>query len=199
MARTVTPEGVASARERIFRAAEQLFAEKGYDGTAIVEITELAGVNRGLPFYYWKDKRALYAAVVEGGLGLFIRMAEETISGLGTASERLAAFARGHLRLLWHQPLPMRVVDRCLLDGHVEELGLGTLFRETVARLEQLFQRAADDGELRAVDPELAARVLLGPGFIFSMWRQFEGERFSEERLAAFISDFLIHAFKRAE
>jgi AcrR family transcriptional regulator len=197
MARTASTPEVPDARERIFRAAEELFARKGYDGAAIVEITNRAGVNRGLPFYYWEGKRALYAEVVQAGLSLFAAMVEETLSGEAPASERLAAFARGHLRLLTHRPDAMRVVDRCLLDGHVQELGLAAGFQTTVGRLERFFREGCASGELRPVDPELAARVILGPGFIFSMWRLYEGSRFTEEQLGQFVADHVVCAFRR--
>jgi AcrR family transcriptional regulator len=195
MGRTAAREGVAEAKARIFEAAARLFALKGYEGAAIAEIADRAGVNRGLPFYYWESKRALYAAIVETGLDGFSRMVEETVAQPGSASERLRAFVRGHLALLWHQADLMRVVDRCLMDGHVEELGLTARFGGTVASLEGLFQEGAASGELRCEDPAFAARLLLGPGFIFSMWKLFEGSRFSEEELAMKIGDHLLHGF----
>jgi TetR/AcrR family transcriptional regulator len=195
MGRTAAKEGVPEAKDRIFAAAVSLFAEKGYDGAAIAEIADRAGVNRGLPFYYWESKRALYGAVVDAGLGGFTRMVEETVAQPGSAAVRLRAFVQGHLSLLWHRAELMRVVDRCLMDGHVEELGLTAKFGGTVAHLENLFREGAASGELRCEDPAFGARLLLGPGFIFSMWRLFEGSRFTEEELAAKISDQLLHGF----
>ena len=195
MGRTAAREGVAEAQERIFEAATRLFAEKGYDGAAIAEIADRAGVNRGLPFYYWESKRTLYAAVVDAGLGGFVQMVEETAAQPGPAPERLRAFVRGHLALLWHETDRMRVVDRCLMDGHVEELGLTGKFAGTVAHLERLFREGSAAGELCCPDPAFGARLLLGPGFIFSMWKLFEGERYSEAELAEKISDQLLDGF----
>jgi AcrR family transcriptional regulator len=188
----VARPGEADARERILDAAVRLFARQGYEGAAIAEIAGQAGVNRGLPFYYWSSKRALYAEAVHLGLDGFSRMVAETLGGTGSFSDRLGAFVAGHLRLLWHQGDRMRVVDRCLLDGHVVELGLAERFGGTIELLERFFREAGESGEFRPADPAFMARLMLGPGFIFSMWKLFEGDRHSEAELAERITEQLL-------
>ncbi|MFB9907896.1 TetR/AcrR family transcriptional regulator [Allokutzneria oryzae] len=53
-----------SARERILDAAEELFAELGFDATPTSRIAELAGVPKGLVHYYFRRKPDLLAALV---------------------------------------------------------------------------------------------------------------------------------------
>ena len=52
------------AREAILNAAEEVFAEHGFDGARIDAIGEAAGYNKSLIFHYFGDKLALYAAVI---------------------------------------------------------------------------------------------------------------------------------------
>lgn len=59
--RTHNAEG---AREAILNAAEQVFAEHGFDGTRVDTIAEAAGYNKSLIFQYFDDKLNLYASVV---------------------------------------------------------------------------------------------------------------------------------------
>ncbi|GAA4529789.1 TetR/AcrR family transcriptional regulator [Amycolatopsis samaneae] len=54
-----------SAKERILRAAEALFAESGFDATPTSRIAERAGVPKGLVHYYFKRKADLLTALVE--------------------------------------------------------------------------------------------------------------------------------------
>ncbi|HEV7647889.1 MAG TPA: TetR/AcrR family transcriptional regulator [Actinophytocola sp.] len=54
-----------SARERILAAAEELFAEAGFDATPTSKIAELAGVPKGLVHYYFHRKADLLTALVE--------------------------------------------------------------------------------------------------------------------------------------
>lgn len=46
-------------------AAEELFAERGYDGTSIRAIVELANSHLGALHYYFGNKEALFRATVE--------------------------------------------------------------------------------------------------------------------------------------
>lgn len=64
------------ARERILGAAEELFAEAGFDATPTSRIAERAGVPKGLVHYYFKRKPDLLAALVE-------RLPEERIDPAG--------------------------------------------------------------------------------------------------------------------
>src|SRR5690348_16451342 len=60
--RTHDAEG---AREAILNAAEEVFAEHGFDGARIDAIAEAAGYNKSLIFHYYGDKLGLYAAVLK--------------------------------------------------------------------------------------------------------------------------------------
>src|ERR1044072_8974274 len=53
-----------SAKERILAAAEELFADSGFDATPTSRIAERAGVPKGLVHYYLNRKRDLLAALV---------------------------------------------------------------------------------------------------------------------------------------
>jgi AcrR family transcriptional regulator len=54
-----------SARERILGAAEELFAEFGFDATPTSKIAARAGVPKGLVHYYFQRKTDLLSALVE--------------------------------------------------------------------------------------------------------------------------------------
>ncbi|MBW4716500.1 TetR/AcrR family transcriptional regulator [Saccharothrix obliqua] len=54
-----------TARERILDAAEELFAESGFDATPTSRVAERAGVPKGLVHYYFRRKPDLLAALVD--------------------------------------------------------------------------------------------------------------------------------------
>ncbi|MHA6618467.1 TetR/AcrR family transcriptional regulator [Pseudonocardia sp. DLS-67] len=61
----VPPPEEPATRERILAAAEELFAEAGFDATPTSRIAERAGVPKGLVHYYFKRKPDLLSALVE--------------------------------------------------------------------------------------------------------------------------------------
>jgi AcrR family transcriptional regulator len=55
----------ARTRSIILDAAEQLFAEKGFEETTLAEVGRVAGVSRATPGYFFGSKAALHRAVLE--------------------------------------------------------------------------------------------------------------------------------------
>lgn len=52
-----------TTRQRVLDAAEILFAEKGFDGVSVRDITSLAGVHLGAVNYHFSGKKGLYLEV----------------------------------------------------------------------------------------------------------------------------------------
>ncbi|EHQ89650.1 TetR/AcrR family transcriptional regulator [Desulfosporosinus youngiae] len=54
-----------STVEKILQAAEELFAERGFDGTSVNLIAEKADVNKAMIYYHFKDKNDLINSMFE--------------------------------------------------------------------------------------------------------------------------------------
>jgi AcrR family transcriptional regulator len=63
------PSATAKTRDRIVRAAFQLFHEQGYNGTGVATIVREAGVNPGSLYHFFESKDALLLGVLEFALG----------------------------------------------------------------------------------------------------------------------------------
>ncbi|WP_456485534.1 TetR/AcrR family transcriptional regulator [Hydrogenimonas sp.] len=53
-----------SKKEKILLAAAKLFSSQGYDAASLEEIAKDAGVSKAAIYYHFKDKAALYEAVL---------------------------------------------------------------------------------------------------------------------------------------
>lgn len=58
-------ERLAVTRATLLREARLIFAASGYDAAATEEIVQRAKVTRGALYYHFKDKRAVFEAIVE--------------------------------------------------------------------------------------------------------------------------------------
>jgi AcrR family transcriptional regulator len=56
---------MADKREHILIVAEELFAEKGFDGASVRDIAQQAGVNLAMISYYFGSKEKLLEALIE--------------------------------------------------------------------------------------------------------------------------------------
>ncbi len=61
--KTAKSKETATSREKLIRAAEGLFAERGFDGVSVRDITNAAGVNSALVGYYFGSKEGLLSEV----------------------------------------------------------------------------------------------------------------------------------------
>ncbi len=71
-----------SARLRIIAAAEEFFAEYGFDGTSLRQVAVRAGVPPGLIGYHFDGKLGLYRAIFELRMPA---MVEQRVAGLALA------------------------------------------------------------------------------------------------------------------
>jgi len=77
------------ARERLVRAALDLFDEQGYDNTTVAQIADRAGLTKSTFFRYFPDKREVLSA----GQDTLCRLFEEGIAAAPTSATPLEAVA----------------------------------------------------------------------------------------------------------
>lgn len=192
MSRSLATIPGVEARERILRAAEKLFAEKGYAATSVQEITVAAAVNKALLYYYFEDKHDLYACLIDDGIGEFRRAVDGALNGPGSSGDRLRRLVHDHIDLMWRRSDLLRMVHRCLMAGDQEEFQLVEKFQATLAPLEQFFAAAAATGEFRPVDPRMAARSVIGLNTGFAFCRIYQEQHLSQEEVANHVADLLL-------
>ncbi len=66
---------------RIANAAVKVLAAKGYDNATIADIADVAGISRGLPHYYFKDKEDLAIKALEASTSEMIRSSVSRLHG----------------------------------------------------------------------------------------------------------------------
>jgi AcrR family transcriptional regulator len=89
-------------RERIMKAAERLFAERGYDGTSIRAIVAKARVNQAAINYHFEGKDGLYREVLRAAFRAMIedQLAHAAETKAMSREEALYAFLRRQLHPL---------------------------------------------------------------------------------------------------
>jgi AcrR family transcriptional regulator len=124
-----------ATRERLLAAGEKMFAEKGYDGAKLSDIAEDAGVSVGAVYFRFKDKDALFQAIVEtfteetrGRLGEFI------LTGKEHATEEVVRnfVLRAAANIQTHRGLFRAIIERGF--GHERAMTIMFTFRDEIAR-----------------------------------------------------------------
>ncbi|WP_280250624.1 TetR/AcrR family transcriptional regulator, partial [Nocardia abscessus] len=94
-------ESTASdTRERIVRAAIDLFAEQGFHGTGVAEIGERADVQRGALYYHIGSKEDLLWQILRDYIQRMLADAEQIADGPGDPITKLRELIHSHVRLI---------------------------------------------------------------------------------------------------
>lgn len=80
-------------RERLLRAAAEVFNQKGYAAASVREIVEAAGVTKPVLYYYYQSKEGIYLALLEESLARFTRVLAELRETSGTVRERITTLS----------------------------------------------------------------------------------------------------------
>jgi TetR/AcrR family transcriptional regulator len=132
----------SEVRDRILEAAQQIFAEKGFDGATTRQIAAKANVPLGLLRYYFGGKLKLWQAAVDQAFDEVRAVLDdanfypgEREDGAPTPIDPLEAIRagiRGHVRYVAHHPEFVRLMHdegkrrgprmRWLVDRHVKPL-----------------------------------------------------------------------------
>ena len=142
-------------RERILDAAERLFAEHGYDGASLRDITAKAGVNLAAVNYHFRTKESLIQAVFARRLAplnqrrlALLDACEASAAGRPLRLEEIvSALIHPVLRLGQENPevstALKKLMGRIFMDpGSHLHLVLREQFRDLVPRFVKAFRRA---------------------------------------------------------
>ncbi|CAN7435273.1 TetR/AcrR family transcriptional regulator [Phyllobacterium sp. LjRoot231] len=155
-------------RAKLIRAARKAFAAKGYAGASMDDLTAEAGLTRGALYHNFGDKKGLLQAVID-------QIDAEMLARMRTAQERAGTAWLGFLAesiAYIEMALEPEIQRIMLLDGPAV-LGDPSQWPNQNACLRtttQTIQTLIDEGTVRPVDAEAAARLLNGAALNASLW-----------------------------
>lgn len=131
-----------STRARILEAAEGLFAEGGFSGTSIEEISRASGVSDGLILYHYKTKDSLYSAVRERVANRYAISLDESIQTQQAGGEMMY----GSIRTAFDFFKGNRTYHRISLWSYLEgKKDVVENESSITVRMVELLQRAQDE------------------------------------------------------
>ncbi len=200
-------------REAILNAAEEVFAEHGFDGARIDAIAAKSGYNKSLIFQYFGDKLGLYTEVNRridrelttlSAQAVAPLLADETVA---TDPRRFRALLEAVIGVVFDALLKHPHVMRIILWEQAEGWQTYTkimsqLDTGDVDRIRTLFSKARSAGLLRS-DFDPFVQIIMAEAFCWSylssipLYQMFTDENLSSPEALAqareFLIDFIVH------
>ena len=159
-----TQQRAILTRDQLLTAAEDCFARNGYDATGVAEICAAAGVSKGAFYHHFPTKQALFIALLNRWLAVLDTMLQQIRAGAAGAVDAIERmtdvlrplFREGRAQMVivfefWSQARREPAVWQAAIDPYRRyQVYLADIIRDGIAQ-----------GAFRAVEPDLAAQMLL--------------------------------------
>jgi TetR/AcrR family transcriptional regulator len=149
--------------KRIVVAARKVFAHRGLAGARMDEIARVAGVNKALPYYYFRDKEELHRFVLETMIAQISGQMESPEVRAMEPPERVKALVNLTFDFVMRNPAYPRLIQREMMADR------RPLHWMVVAHHRPLHQRAVKtirEGiarkQFRSVDPDQMVFTIFG-------------------------------------
>ena len=160
-----TSENSIPTRERVLQAAAKILSEKGYAGTRLADVAEMAGLEAPAIYYYFSSREALIAEVMSVGQVRLREYVKEALNSLpveSTPMDRICAAIRFHLQV--ELQLSDFATAMTRNSGQMPQDIRSRLQDESaayVALWRDLLEEAREQGEIRPDLDLRAARMLI--------------------------------------
>lgn len=157
------PRDSEAKLDHILRCAAQTFAECGFEGASIRDISRASGVSLSGLYYYFDSKQGLLYLIQSKTFTKVMESAEQRLSISVDPIERLRILVRNHLEYFLSHPNEMKVLSH-------EDEALEPPYREKIAAIKrryyglarEILESVAAQGLAPHVNPRLAVLSLFG-------------------------------------
>jgi TetR/AcrR family fatty acid metabolism transcriptional regulator len=164
MARAAEIPRPQSKRERILRAAIDVFAQNGYFNAKVSEIAKAAGVADGTIYLYFDGKEDLLISIFREYTRDYLQSLERDLANINRAEERMRIAIRHHLDALGRDR-SLAIVWQVELRHSLKFMTL--LSHQEVADYLNILRKIVEQGQSEGVfrktlHPQLVAKSVFG-------------------------------------
>ncbi len=153
-----------SKREAILKAAEKVFAEKGFHMARVADIARLAGVAEGTIYIYFENKEDLILSIFKERFASWIKELKNLLEKQNSAKDKIRAIINLHFKSLEEDPhfaqllqIELRACSAFMRGGSAPEL------KSYLKVIEEVIEEGKAKKEFRKdLNPKTASRALLG-------------------------------------
>ena len=170
--------GEKGTKEKIFDAAVDLFAEKGYEGVSIRDIAKAVGIKESSVYKHYSSKDAILDIIFEY---LKARLYPQQASGVDMDAmlealtlEQILEAGLLSIRQMMNDPYMVKITRIITIELYrnkrIRDFFYGQMFERPVDETELMFRRLMDKKKIKVTDP----RALATSYFAFTAYMHME-------------------------
>ena len=149
-------------KRKIFEAAMELFAQKGYDATSVEEITSVVGIAKGTLYYHFSSKEEIFNFLVEEGMNLLKNSIEIKTSKFDNSIDKIKAVILIQIKIINKYENLITLVISQMWGKEERNLRCRGYIYEYIKILEDIIREGIEKGEVREGNPEAIASGIFG-------------------------------------
>ena len=149
-------------RKQLLDAARKMFREKGYEGASVSEIAQEAGLGKGTFYFYYPSKTAIAVSLRDGLMTTIAAAVEKAMDSKPTFAEKLNSLVVTTFEVSRQNADLYKLAFIGADETHPELHSESPEHVALLTTVTSLFATASESGDLKSIDPEIAARLSLG-------------------------------------
>jgi AcrR family transcriptional regulator len=160
---TPIPRDTEAKLQHILRVASQIFAQQGFEGASMRDISRAAGVSLAGLYYYFENKQHLLYLIQSTTFTFVLESLHARLGGVHEPVERLRVLVLNHIEYFLSHPNEMKVLsheEEALSEPYSEKVQ--AIKRRYYALAREIFDSLATEGFAPGIQPRIAVLSLFG-------------------------------------
>lgn len=157
-----------ASRGRVWSAAANEFAARGFDGAKVDRIAAVARVNKAMIYYHFASKAGLYNAILHDTFSAIAAAVRGVREAGGTAEFQMRAYVAAIAGIAEGRPFfpPIWLREVAEAGRHLDPAVAGH-FKQVLSVLGGILQQGAAEGTMRRAHPFLVQLGIVAPLTLF--------------------------------
>jgi AcrR family transcriptional regulator len=178
--------------QHILLHSAQVFAEQGFEGASIRDISRVTGISLSGLYYYFESKQKLLYLLQKSAFTNIMERLKRRLAGVEDPESRLRVLVQNHIEYFLSHPNEMKVLSH-------EEEALDPPYREEMAAIKkryyalarEIFDEVAGRALAEGLKPRIAVLSLFGMMNWVYKWHNAKTDPNAEELTEAIVGIFL--------
>ncbi|MHC6225576.1 TetR/AcrR family transcriptional regulator [Pseudomonas sp. X10] len=179
-----------SARDRLIRAAVELFATRGFQAIGLRDLAGCAGLQAGSLYYHIENKQSLLFELIESALSDLLVITRRRLNGARTHSEKIHRFVQAFVSFALNEKYRLALITREFISLTEEHKQHADQLKNNHSKL--LYNIIADKHGVKNSSDEktcLITNAIIGMLYGQSQW---DMGNISEQHLADLLSECVL-------
>jgi AcrR family transcriptional regulator len=193
-----TPRDSEAKLQHILLHSAQIFAEQGFEGASIRDISRATGVSLSGLYYYFESKQKLLYLIQNTAFSFILARLQARLDHVHEPEARLRVLVQNHIEYFLSHPNEMKVLSH-------EEEALDAPYNDEVASIKrryytlarEIFDGLAAEGLAEGLNPRVAVLSLFGMMNWVYKWHNSKIDPSADELTDGIVGIFL-HGVRKA-